>query len=177
MDRVCIARFGPLRMGRRRQLERVIRITAPLHDGFAGGAVYSAAGGLLGIATAAHIRGYAVVIPASIAWAAAEKVLTSGTPRRGYIGVAVQPVELPPSQRTEGRERALLIVGVSDSGPAATAGVNVGDLIVAVDGKAVSSSEDLLDALVERGVGQTIVLSTLRGGAAREVSVVIGERG
>ncbi len=168
---------GPLRLGRRRQLERVIRITAPLHDGFAGGAVYNTAGGLLGIATAAHIRGYAVVIPASIAWAAAEKVLTSGTPRRGYIGVALQPVELPPSQRTEGRERALLIVGVSESGPAATAGVNVGDLIVAVDGKAVSSSEDLLDALVERGVGQTIVLSTQRGGAAREVSVVIGERG
>ena len=62
---------GPLRTGRRRQLERVIRITAPLHDGFAGGAVFDASGTLLGIATAAQIRGYAVVIPASIAWASA----------------------------------------------------------------------------------------------------------
>jgi S1-C subfamily serine protease len=167
---------GPLRTGRRRQLEQVIRITAPLHDGFAGGAVFGASGTLLGIATAAQIRGYAVVIPASIAWASAAQLLVSGTPRRGFIGVAVQSVDLPQSQRAEGRERSLLVVGVSESGPAAAAGVNVGDLIVTVDGKAASSSEDLLDRLLEKGVGQTILLSTLRGGAAREAPVVIWER-
>jgi S1-C subfamily serine protease len=167
---------GPLRTGRRRQLERVIRVTAPLHDGFAGGAVFSASGALLGIATAAQIRGYGVVIPASIAWAAAEKLLTSGTPRRGYIGVAVQPVELPAGQRPDGRERALIVVGVSESGPAAAAGVNVGDLIVDVAGKPASSPEDLLDRLSEHAVGQAIVLNTLRGGTVREQQVVIGER-
>ena len=167
---------GPLRTGRRRQLERVIRVTAPLHDGFAGGAVFNARGALLGIATAAQIRSYGVVIPASIAWAAAETLLTSGTPRRGYIGVAVQPVEIPPSQRPEGRDHALLVVGVSASGPAETAGVNVGDLILDVDAKASSSPEDLLDRLSEHAVGQTIVLNTLRGGTVREQRVVIGER-
>jgi S1-C subfamily serine protease len=167
---------GPLRTGRRRQLERVIRVTAPLHDGFAGGAVFNASGTLLGIATAAQIRGYGVVIPASIAWAAAEQLRTSGTPRRGYIGVAVQPVEIPASQRPQGRERALLVVGVSASGPADAAGVNVGDLILDVDGKATASPEDLLDRLSERSVGDTIVLNTLRGGTAREQRVVIGER-
>ncbi len=167
---------GPLRTGRRRQLERVIRVTAPLHDGFAGGAVFNATGALLGIATAAQIRGYGVVIPAAIAWAAAEKLRTSGTPRRGYIGVAVQPVEIPPSQRPEGRDRALLVVGVSDSGPAAAAGVNVGDLILDVAGKPASSPEDLLDRLSEHAVGQTIVLNTLRGGTVKEQGVVIGER-
>jgi S1-C subfamily serine protease len=167
---------GPLRTGRRRQLERVIRITAPLHDGFAGGAVFNAGGALLGIATAAEIRGYGVVIPSAIAWAAAEKLLTSGTPRRGYIGVAVQPVELPASQRPQGRERALLVVGVSESGPAAAAGVNVADIILDVAGKPASSPEDLLDRLSEHAVGQTIVLNTLRGGVGREQSIVIGER-
>jgi serine protease DegQ len=167
---------GPLRTGRRRQLERVIRLTAPLHDGFAGGAVFNAIGALLGIATAAQIRGYGVVIPASIAWAAAEQLRTSGTPRRGYIGVAVQPVDIPTSQRPQGRERALLVVGVSTSGPADAAGVNVGDLILDVDGKPTASPEDLLDRLSEHTAGQTIVLNTLRGGAAREQGVVIGER-
>ena len=167
---------GPLRTGRRRQLERVIRVTAPLHDGFAGGAVFNASGAVLGIATAAQIRGYGVVIPASLAWAAAEKLRTSGTPRRGYIGVAVQPVEIPPSQRPEGRDRALLVVGVSESGPAAAAGVNVGDIILDVAGKPASSPEDLLDRLSEHAVGQTIVLNTLRGGTVREQGVVIGER-
>ena len=154
----------------------MIRITAPLHDGFAGGAVFGASGGLLGIATAAQIRGYGVVIPASIAWAAASQLLVSGTPRRGYIGVAVQPVELPQAQRADGRERALLVVGVTSSGPAESAGVNVGDLILEVDGKPVASSEELLDRLAGRKAGETIVLSTLRGGAGREASIVIGER-
>ncbi len=167
---------GPLRTGRRRQLEQVIRITAPLHDGFAGGAVFGASGGLLGIATAAQIRGYAVVIPASIAWAAASQLLVSGTPRRGFIGVAVQAVELPQAQRADGRERALLVVGVTSSGPAESAGVNVGDLILEVDGKPVASSEELLDRLAGRKAGETIVLNTLRGGAGREASIVIGER-
>jgi S1-C subfamily serine protease len=167
---------GPLRTGRRRQLERVIRITAPLHDGFAGGAVFGASGTLLGIATAAQIRGYAVVVPAPIAWSAAAQLLVSGTPRRGYVGVAVQSVELPPAQRAGGHERALIVVGVSASGPAEAAGVQVGDLILAVDGKPVSSSDQLLDHLSGRKPGETIVLSTLRGGSAREVSITVGEK-
>ena len=167
---------GPLRTGRRRQLEQVIRITAPLHDGFAGGAVFGAAGTLVGIATAAQIRGYSVVIPASIAWNAASQLLVSGTPRRGYIGVAVQSVELPSAQRADGRERALLVVGVSESGPAASAGVNVGDLIVAVDGKAIASSEELLDHLSGRKAGDTIAATAVRGGATRQLSIEVGEK-
>ena len=148
----------------------MIRVTAPLHDGFAGGAVFGASGALLGIATAAHIRGYGVVIPASIAWASASQLLVSGTPRRGYIGVAVQPVELPAAQRTDDHDRALLVVGVSESGPAATAGVHVGDLIVAVDGKPTSSSEDLLDQLSGRsGRRDDRAEHAARGNGARSV--------
>ena len=168
---------GPLRTGRRRQLEQVIRITAPLHEGFAGGAVFAASGSILGIATAAHIRGYAVVIPVSIAWASASQLLASGTPKRGYIGVAVQPVELPQSQRAEGRERVLLVVGVAAGGPADSAGIQVGDLIVAVDGRATASSDDLLDHLSGLGAGEAVGLSLLRGGASKEVPVVVGARG
>ena len=138
--------------------------------------MFDASGTLLGIATAAQIRGYAVVIPASIAWAAAAQLLVSGTPRRGFIGVAVQAVELPQSQRADGRERALLVVGVTPSGPAESAGVNVGDLILEVDGKPLASSEELLDHLGGRKAGETIVLSTLRGGTARDVFIVVGER-
>ena len=117
-----------------------------------------------------------MVVPASIAWASAEQLLVSGTPRRGFIGVAVQAVELPQSQRAAGRERALLVVGVTPSCPAESAGVNVGDLILEVDGKPLASSEELLDRLSEHKAGETIVLSTLRGGTAREASIVVAER-
>jgi S1-C subfamily serine protease len=167
---------GPLRTGRRRQLEHVIRITARLHDGFSGGGVFNAHGALLGIATAAQIRGYSVVVPASIAWAAAAKVLESGTPRRAYLGLAVQGVELPPSQRIEGRDRALLVVAVSPAGPAEAGGVNVGDVVVAVDGTPITSADDLLDRLSATRAGETMRLSTVRGGTPRELSLVVGSR-
>ncbi len=57
---------GPLATGRRRAIEQVIRTTAPMHDGFAGGAFVDTDGALTGITTAAAIRGLGVVIPAAI---------------------------------------------------------------------------------------------------------------
>ena len=167
---------GPLRTGRRSQLARVIRVNAPMHDGFAGGGVFNASGQLIGIATASAIRGFGVVIPGSIAWASGTQVLSSGTPRRGFIGVAVQSVELAASQRADGRERALLVLNVTPGSPAETAGVLVGDLLLEFDGKATVSSEDLLDALSARQAGQTVTARTRRGGTARDVPIAIAER-
>jgi S1-C subfamily serine protease len=167
---------GPLRTGRRRQIPRVFRVTAPMHDGFAGGAVFDASGALAGIATATAIRGLGVVIPASIAWAAAAQVLATGTPRRGFIGVAVQPVELPAAQQVEGRARALVIVAVTPSSPADAAGVIVGDVLLDFDGQRTDSPGDLLDLLAGHRVGQTVTARILRGGAIRDLTVTVAER-
>jgi S1-C subfamily serine protease len=167
---------GPLRTGRRRQIPRVIRVTAPMHDGFAGGALYDTAGRLTGVATAAVIRGFGVAIPASIAWASASQILTAGTPRRGFVGLAVQSVELAASQRPAGRERALLVVGVTPGSPADAAGLIVGDILLEFDGKPTESPEDLLDLVTGSRVGQTVVARTLRGGAVREVPIDVVER-
>src|SRR5204862_3129334 len=104
---------GPLPTGRRRAIDEVIRTTAPMHDGFAGGAFLDTGGGLVGIATASAIRGLGLVIPAPIAWKTAATVLEHGSLKRGYLGLAGQPVALPENQRgTDGREEALLVVGV-----------------------------------------------------------------
>jgi S1-C subfamily serine protease len=167
---------GPLRTGRRGQIARVIRLTAPMHDGFAGGAVVDALGQLTGIATASAIRGFGVAIPASIAWAAATQILTGGTPRRGFVGLAVQPVDLSPSQQQDGRERALLVVGITPGSPADTGGLIVGDILLDFDSNATESPDDLLDLLAGDRIGKTVVARTLRGGAARDVQITIGER-
>jgi serine protease Do len=167
---------GPLRTGRRRQIARVIRITAPMHDGFAGGGLFDASRRLTGIATATSIRGFGVVIPASIAWAAASQLLATGTPRRGFVGLAVQPVELPASQRPDGRERALLITSVTAGSPADAAGLIVGDLLLEFDGRPTESPDDLLDLLTGSRVGQQAAVRTLRGGAVRDVQITIAER-
>ncbi len=168
---------GPLPTGRRRAIDQVIRTTAPMHDGFAGGAFLDASGGLIGIATAAAIRGLGVVIPAAIAWKTAATVLEHGGLKRGYLGLAGQPVALPEGQQGNGgREHALLVVGVTSGSPAAAAGVLVGDVLLEFDGHAVESPEELLDLLLGDRVGQKVTLKVLRGGALVELTVAVGER-
>jgi serine protease Do len=167
---------GPLRTGRHRAIDQVIRTTAPMHDGFAGGAFVDTAGGLLGLATAGAIRGLGVIIPTAIVWKTVATVSEHGRIKRGYLGIAGQPVTLPEVQRAEGRAEALLIVGVTDGSPAAAAGVLVGDVLVALDGKPVESPQDLMDRLLETEIGRPASLRVLRGGAIVDVGVTVGER-
>src|SRR5262245_43101709 len=168
---------GPLPTGRRRAIDEVIRTSAPMHDGFAGGAFLDTAGGLIGIATAAAIRGLGVVIPAAIAWKTAATVVAHGRLKRGYLGIAGQPVALPANQRGgEERDEALLVVGVTPDSPAAAGGVLVGDWLLDFDGHSIGSPEDLLDLLVGDRVGRTVRLRLMRGGAVSDVTVTVGER-
>lgn len=169
---------GPLPTGRRRAIDHVIRTTAPMHDGFAGGAFLDASGGLLGMATAAEIRGLGVIIPAAIAWKAAAAVLEHGGMKRGYLGIAGQPVTLPESQRADADhgENALLVTAVTTASPAARAGLLVGDVIRALDGHPIESPEDLLDLLVGDRVGRDATVRVLRGGTPRDIVVTVGER-
>jgi serine protease DegQ len=167
---------GPLRTGHRRAIDEVIRTTAPMHDGFAGGAFLDTSGKLTGVATASEIRGFGVVIPASIAWKTAATVLEHGSLKRGFLGLAGQPVSLPENQRAGGREQALLVVGVTGGSPAAAAGVLVGDVLLSFDGHPIESPEELLDLLLGDRVGRSVPIAVLRGGSRAELNVTVGER-
>jgi S1-C subfamily serine protease len=168
---------GPLPTGRRRAIHEIIRTTAPMHEGFAGGAFVDTAGALVGITTASTIRGLGVVIPSAIAWKTTRDLLEHGRMKRGFIGIAGQPARLPEGQHgTDDRRKALLVVGVTAEGPAAQAGVIVGDVILALDGHPINAPEDLLDLLAGDRVGQSAQLHLLRGGAPIDLSVTVGER-
>ena len=166
---------GPLRTGRRRSIEQVIRTTIPMHEGFAGGPVLDASGRVIGISTGAAIRGFEVAIPAAIAWATAAEIQKRGHTARGFLGIAGQTVQLLEAQRAAaGQEHALLIVGVTPESPAAAAGLMLGDILLTFDGQPIRSAEDLLDLLVGDRVGRTLSASVLRGGARVEVMVTVG---
>jgi S1-C subfamily serine protease len=168
---------GPLPTGPRRAIDQVIRTTAPMHDGFAGGAFLDTSGALVGIATAAAIRGLGVVIPSSIAWKTAATLLEHGGLKRGYLGLAGQPVTLGDEQRRAiDREEGLLVVGVTANSPAAAARLLVGDILLDFDGHPVDSPEDLLDLLLGDRVGRQVPLRALRGGQVVDLSVTVGER-
>jgi S1-C subfamily serine protease len=147
-----------------------------MHDGFAGGAFIDTTGALLGIATSTTIRGTGVIIPASIAWKTVASVLEHGSLKRGYVGIAGQPVALPEGQQPGGRSRALLVAAVTPGGPAGQAGVLVGDLVTGLDGHDVTSPEELFDLLLGDRVGRQVPLRVIRGGAEIELPLTIGER-
>ena len=168
---------GPLATGHRRSIEQVIRTSAPMHEGFAGGAFAGAGGELLGVTTAASIRGLHVVIPAAIAWSAAADLLRRGPLKRGYLGIAAQPVRVSERQRNAaGAAEALLVVAVKEGTAAAEAGLLVGDLLLSLDDHPLASPEDLLDLLVGDRVGRPIVVRVLRGDVLTNVTVSVRER-
>jgi S1-C subfamily serine protease len=168
---------GPLRTGRGRAIDEVFRTTAPMHDGFAGGAFVNTAGAVIGVTTAAAIRGLGVVIPSAIAWKSASDVLEHGSPKRGFLGIAGQPVRLGARQRGDSpRERALLVAAVTPGSPADTAGLLVGDVLLELDGHPIESPEELLELLTGDRIGRTVPVRLLRGGRTEEARVTVGTR-
>jgi S1-C subfamily serine protease len=102
-----------------------------------------------------------------------------GHVRRGFLGVRSQPVEIPGAAMAAlGRqqETGLLLVGVDPGGPAAQAGLIVGDILVALDGEPITDPDQLLARLVGALVGQPIPVQVLRGGKPATMEVTIGER-
>lgn len=168
---------GPLRTGRASAIDRVIRIQHAPHGALNGGVLLDPSGGALGIITSMAIRGTTVVIPASLAWAAAAKVTADGGTRQGFLGVSSMAVAIPDRQRA-GRSQAfgLLINQVSPQSPADAAGLMVGDVLVAFDRQPIEQADELVTRLRGSGIGKSVPLTVLRGAAVVDVSVTVGER-
>ena len=168
---------GPLPIGHGQSIDRVIRTDATMHEGFSGGAFLDVTGKVIGLTTAAVIRGLGVVIPADIVWASATALAEHGTPKRGFLGVTGQPVLLPERHReSEERSHAVLVVGVAPGSPAEAGGILVGDMMVSFDGQPVSSPVDLLKLLHGDRVGHTVPVHLVRGGVPVELPVTVGDR-
>jgi S1-C subfamily serine protease len=168
---------GPLPTGRRRSIDRIIRTTAPMHEGFAGGAFIDTEGALLGISTARAIRGLGVVIPADIAWKTAAHLVEHGQVKRGYLGVGCQRVALPKTQQAAGTtDHGLVVMTVTAGSPASAAGILVGDVLVGVDDRPLESVDELLDVLLAAGAGGQVTIRLLRGGTLTNVPIRLGER-
>ena len=167
---------GPLR-GNGVNLERYIRTDATPYPGFSGGPLVDAAGAVLGVLTTALARGATLAIPIAIALRVADTLTKQGTLKRGYLGVISQQVKLPPNQRGgQSQEHGLLVMRVEEASPAEQGGVLMGDILVSIDGQAVTNADDLLALLTGERVGKPVSLGVIRGGNLQSVSVVVGER-
>jgi len=170
---------GPARTRRGGMLERFIQVDAVMYPGFSGGPLVDASGAVLGMITSGlGFGGPAVAIPWSLATQTAETIAKHGKVPRGYLGVGSQPVTLSAQVKelTGGQERGLLVVQVADGGPADAAGFLQGDILVRLDGSAVSNADDLQGLLGPNRVGSSVTASVVRGGELRDLNVTVGTR-
>jgi S1-C subfamily serine protease len=161
---------GSWRTWRGGSLDHYIRLDLTLYPGSSGGAVINTAGELTGIATSALSRIAGLAIPASNIDRVVDEILTRGAVSRGYLGVGLQPVNLPDHQR------GLILLSVEPEGPAASAGWLVGDILMALGGTPVRDPEDVQALLEQHRAGTSVKASLVRGGKPVEGDITIGER-
>jgi len=161
---------GSWRTWRGGRLDNYIRLDLTLYPGSSGGLVVNTKGEAIGIATSALSRIAGLAIPASTVNRVVEEILSRGRVARGYLGVGLQPVELPD------HHKGLIVLSLEAEGPASQAGVLIGDVLVSLGGTAVNDTDDIQTVLEKHAVGQTVVAGLVRGGVAQNIGIVIGER-
>jgi S1-C subfamily serine protease len=161
------------------EIDSLLRLDVSIYDGFSGGPLIDAAGRVLGINTSGLARGTPVTIPIATVERTVGELLERGTIRRAYLGIGTQPVRVPQSlaRRLELQNTiGLLIASVEPGGPADRDGVLLGDVLLALDGAAVSDPTDVLARLGGDRVGRPIALQVIRGGEVKTLQVTPGER-
>ncbi len=158
------------------QIDRRIDLDIRLGRREEGGPVLDAAGGLLGISTLGPRR-QVLVIPAATVDRVLDPLLATGRIARGRLGAAVQPVLVPEALRAEvGRSLGLMVIGVTPDGPAAQAGMLMGDILITLDGEGVGSPSQLAALLGPEAVGRQVQLRLIRAGSVQTLGVTVGAR-
>jgi serine protease Do len=152
------------------RLDSFLRLDLELYPGCSGALVVDASGQALGIASSVHSRIAPVAIPAATVDRVTAELARRGYVARGYLGVGMQPVALPDGA-------GLIVVSVEKDSPAAKAGFVIGDILIALDGKATRDTRDVQTFLSGDHIGKSVAASILRGGERREIALTVGERG
>lgn len=160
------------------QIDQFLRLDLTLYPGFSGGPLVDATGSVVGINTSGP-RHTVLAIPAATVDRTIDTLLAKGRIARGYLGLGMQPVILPNTLKSTlnlSQSGGVIVVNVEPTGPADTAGVLIGDVILSLDGTFVSDTGDIQRQLGSESVGKTMKVQIIRGGALAEVAIAIGER-
>jgi S1-C subfamily serine protease len=171
---------GTRRTWRGGTLDHFFRLDVNLYPSQSGAAVVNAEGHVIGLATLGLLRHSAVAVPLITLNRIAEELLQEGRIRHGYLGVGLHPVEIPALLRSKlevTAESGLILLSVEPQSPADIAGWLVGDILIALDGKAVTDIDELQTALRGNAVGRSMNVSLLRGGQLIETQITVSERG
>jgi len=168
---------GPWHSLRGGTIDSLVRLDLALSPAAEGGALVDAGGRIVGM-TVLGPRRRALAIPSSTVDRAVDQLLARGHVFRGYLGAGLQAVgrRAAAGQASAGAAQGVLVTSLDPAGPSARAGVLVGDIVTTWSGKQVGRVRDVFRLLGPESIGSTVAMGVIRGGAATQVQVVIGER-
>ena len=162
--------------------ENFIQTDAAINPGNSGGALVDINGNLIGINSAIYSPnggslGIGFAIPTSIAKKTMEQIIQHGSVTRGWIGAGVQELtpELAESFKL-GSTQGVLITEVVRNSPADRAGIKAGDILIAIDGKAIDDWNTMLETVANLPPGKIVTAKLMRNGTMAELPVKIGKR-
>jgi Do/DeqQ family serine protease len=156
-----------------------LQTDASINFGNSGGPLVNTRGEVIGINSAVNPSGQGIgfAIPINMVRKVAAELIRTGTIRRGYLGIFPQPVtaELREAWDLPGL-KGILVGSVEEGTPAAEGGIEVGDVILAFNGKPVEEVADFRALVADAGVGEGVPIRLLRGGKEKDYRVVLAER-
>ena len=164
--------------------ENFIQTDAAINPGNSGGALVDINGNMIGINTAIYSRtpggaslGIGFAIPAATAKQVLDQLVQTGAVTRGWIGVAVQDLNTELAESLKLPEaRGTLITEVFGGTPADQGGMRAGDVLIAVDGKPVTDSANMLALISAIAPGSGATLKVIRAQKELELKVTVGKR-
>jgi len=157
-----------------------IQTDVAVNPGNSGGPLFNMAGEVIGINSQIYSRtggyqGLSFAIPIDVAMSIQDQIVKHGKVQRGRLGVSIQEVNQSLAE-SFGLKKAVgaLISSVESGSPAAKAGLESGDVIMAVNGKDIQSSNELPPIIANVRPGDTAKLQVWRKGSMREIEVKVG---
>ena len=157
-------------------LDRFLQLDAPINPGNSGGPAFDMAGQVVGMTTAivspsGGSVGIGFAIPSDLVRRTVAALRAHGHIDRGWLGVAIETLH-----DDDGRRVGVRITGVERGGPAAAAGLQPGDQVLAVNGGAVDSARALIRAVAAVPPGRTVRVELRRQGQVLNAAVIAGRR-
>jgi putative serine protease PepD len=158
----------------------LIQTDAAINPGNSGGALVNSKGQLIGINTlitsySGNYSGVGFAIPSNYAINLAQQIIAGKTPTHAYLGVNLSTVTSENAQRYGLKTTSgAYVTNVVDGSPAASAGLQVGDIVTSFGGKSVTSASDLMLDVRTKNVGDKVSLTYNRDGQEKTVEVTLG---
>jgi serine protease Do len=158
-----------------------IQTDASINRGNSGGPMFNTTGEVIGINSAIYSPsggnvGIGFSIPSTYASKIVDQLKTSGRVKRGYLGVNIQSLDEDTATGLGmSSNDGAAIVNVNPNTPASKAGLKVGDIITAFNGKKVSNSRELSLAVSETPIGSAGTVDLIRDGKPTQIKVVVGD--